>query len=242
MNFPFKAIGFDWAYTLVDLGKEDDRKPLQKVFSFLEKKNISLPGFEEFLEKLRKIFRPMIENSRATNQEARFEVALEKLLNHFGISLNENITLIELLEAYYLEVYSERKVYPEVASVLKSFKTMGTRMGIVSNTTNPVFMKEMEMQATGLKSFFEFAIYSSNTPYRKPHPSIFELAITHLDMNPEEILFVGDTISMDVVGAQGVGMKSAWLNRDGKNLPAGINPDYELHSLEDLLRIDLAIL
>ena len=35
MNFPFRAIGFDWAYTLVDLGGEDDRKPLEKVFSFL---------------------------------------------------------------------------------------------------------------------------------------------------------------------------------------------------------------
>ena len=241
MNFPFKAIGFDWAYTLVDLGKEDDRKPLQKVFSLLNQKNISLPDFEEFLEKSRKIFRPMIENSHSTNQEARFEVALEKLLNHFGIPLNKNITLINLLEAYYLEVYSERKVYPEVMSVLRSFKNMGARMGIVSNTTNPVFMKEKEMQATGLKPFFEFAIYSSDTPYRKPHPSIFELAITHLGMNPEEILFIGDNISMDVVGAQGVGMKTAWLNRGGKNLPAGINPDYELHSLEDLLRIDLAI-
>jgi putative hydrolase of the HAD superfamily len=242
MNFPFKAIGFDWAYTLVDLGKEDDRKPLQKVFSFLEEKNISLPSFEEFLEKMRKIFRPMIEKSRATNQEARFEVVLKKLLNHFEIPLSKNITLIKLLEAYYLEVYSERKVYPEVMSVLRSFESMGTRMGIISNTTNPVFMKEKEMQAAGLKSFFEFAIYSSNTPYRKPHPSIFEFAITHLDMNPAEILFVGDNISMDVVGAQGVGMKSAWLNRDGKSLPSGINPDYELHSLEDLLRIDLAIL
>jgi HAD superfamily hydrolase (TIGR01662 family) len=242
MNFPFKAIGFDWAYTLVDLGKEDDRKPLQKVFSFLSYKNISLPGFEEFLDKSRKIFRPMIENSRTTNQEAHFEVALQKLMNHFVIPLNEDISLDKLLEVYYLEVYSERKVYPEVVSVLSSFKNMGVRMGIVSNTTNPVFMKEKEMQATGLKPFFEFAIYSSGTPYRKPHPSIFESAMIHLDMNSAEILFVGDNISMDVVGAQGVGMKSAWLNRDKKKLPAGINPDYELHSLEDLLRIDLAIL
>jgi putative hydrolase of the HAD superfamily len=242
MNFPFKAIGFDWAYTLVDLGQEDDRKPLQKVFSFLDRKNISLPNFEEFLDKSRKIFRPMIEKSRTTNKEARFEVALQKLMDHFGISLNKNITLIKLLDIYYLEVYSERKVYPEVISVLRSFKNMGPRMGIISNTTNPVFMKEKEMESTGLKPFFEFAIFSSDTPYRKPHPSIFELAITHLDMNPEEILFVGDNTSMDVVGAQGVGMKSAWLNRDGKKLPVGINPDYELHSLEDLLRIDLAIL
>ena len=50
MIFPFRAIGFDWAYTLVDLGKEDDRKPLQKVFSFLSSKNIPLPNFEAYLD------------------------------------------------------------------------------------------------------------------------------------------------------------------------------------------------
>jgi putative hydrolase of the HAD superfamily len=242
MNLPFKAIGFDWAYTLVDLGREDDRKPLKKVFSFLDQKNISLPDFEEFLDINRKIFHPMIEKSRVTHQEARFEVALQKLMSHFEIPLSDEITLNKLLEVYYLEVYLERKVYPDVVSVLSSLKKMGVRMGIVSNTTNPIFMKEREREVTGLKPFFEFAIYSSDTPYRKPHPSIFESAVTYLGMNPKEILFVGDSISMDVAGAQGIGMKSAWLNRDGKNLPTDINPDYELHSLEELLRIYLKIL
>ena len=242
MNLPFKAIGFDWAYTLVDLGREDDRKPLKKVFSFLDQKNISLPNFEEFLDMNRKIFRPMIEKSNVTHQEARFEVALQKLMSHFKIQLSDEITLNKLLEVYYLEVYLERKVYPDVVSVLSSLKKMGVRMGIISNTTNPTFMKEREREVTGLKPFFEFAIYSSDTPYRKPHPSIFESAVTYLGMNSKEILFVGDSIFMDVVGAQGIGMKSAWLNRDGKNLPIDINPDYELHSLEDLLRIYLKIL
>ena len=35
MEFPFKAVAFDWAHTLVDLGEEDDRAPLEKVFAFL---------------------------------------------------------------------------------------------------------------------------------------------------------------------------------------------------------------
>ena len=80
MIFPFRAIGFDWAYTLIDLGKEDDRKPLQKVFSFLSSKNIPLPDFKEFLGRARKIFLPMIEDARVTNQEEHFEIVLQKLI------------------------------------------------------------------------------------------------------------------------------------------------------------------
>jgi putative hydrolase of the HAD superfamily len=179
----------------------------------------------------------MIEMSRNTNQEARFEVVLQKLIDQFKIPLNGETTLKKLLEIYYLEVYSERKLYPEVVSVLKFFKDKGVRMGVVSNTTNPGFMKENEMEASGLKPFFEFAIYSSNTPYRKPHPSIFNLAIESLSLEPAEILFVGDNFALDVVGAKDVGMKSAWVNREHKNIPSDAAPDYELHSLDDLLRI-----
>jgi len=230
MSFPFKGIGFDWAYTLVDLGKEDDRSPLKKVFRYLSSKNLSLPDFEEFLDQL-------IENSRTTNQEAHFEIALKKLIYQFGIPLNGDISLKKLLEIYYLEVYSERKLYPEVISVLNSLKNIGVRMGVVSNTTNPRFMKENEMKAAGLEPFFDFAIYSSDTPYRKPHPSIFQLAIESLKLKPEEILFVGDNIRLDIVGAQNVGMKSAWMNRERKINSIDGEPDYELHSLIDLLRI-----
>ena len=238
MSYPFKGIGFDWAYTLVDLGKEDDRSPLKKVFGYLSSKNRSLPDFEEFLDQSRKIFHPMIENSRITNQEAQFEIALKKLIYQFDISLNEDFSLEKLLEIYYMEVYSERKLYPEVVSVLNSLQSIGVRMGVVSNTTNPRFMKENEMKATGLEPFFDFAIYSSDTPYRKPHPSIFQLAIESLQLKPEEILFVGDNLRLDIVGAQNVGMKSAWINRERKTNSIDGEPDYELHSLIDLLRID----
>ena len=240
MSFPFKGIGFDWAYTLMDLGNEDDCLPLKKVFDYLNSKNLSLPDFEEFLYETRKIFFPMIEESRITNKEACFEVVIQKIMEQFEIPLNGEVNLENLLEIYYLEVYSKRKLYPEVMPVLNILKNMGVRMGVVSNTTNPRFMKENEMQEAGLKPYFEFAIYSSDTPYRKPHPSIFELAIENLNMKPKEILVVGDNISLDVIGAKNVGMKSAWINRERKNMPAGCEPDYELHSLEDLLKIGLS--
>ena len=56
-------------------------------------------------------------------------------------------------------------------------------------------------------------------------------------MKPQEILFVGDNYSLDVVGAKKVGMRSAWINRERKIISKDIEPDYELHSLDDLLRI-----
>jgi putative hydrolase of the HAD superfamily len=235
MKFPFKAIGFDWAHTLVDLGEEDDRRPLEKVFSYLQMKEICLPDFEECLEKSRELFKFMIALSRTTHREARYEEVLQYLLSYFKVPWKGKVSMNEMLEVYYKEVYRERKIFPEVVPVLKQLRQWDIPMGIVSNTTNPVFMKDFELEGTGLKEYFDFTIYSSGFPFRKPHSSIFQLAISLFQLPPAKILFVGDSPSTDIVGAQGVGMKTAWLNR--KEEQTDICPDFELSSLDDLLQI-----
>ena len=65
----------------------------------------------------------------------------------------------------------------------------------------------------------------------------YQLAIDNFKIEPQEILFVGDNFSLDVVGAKKVGMKSAWVNREGKTISKDIESDYELSSLDDLLCI-----
>ena len=235
MEFPFKAVAFDWAHTLVDLGEEDDRPPLEKVFTFLKTKQIPLPDFEDCLKKSRELFKSMIELSRTTHREARYEEVLQYLLFYFKVPWKGKISLQEILQVYYEEVYQERKVFPEVPAVLKQLNQWGISMGIVSNTTNPVTMKAFELEGSGLKEYFDFTIYSSGLPFRKPHPSIFQLAISRFQVQPSQILFVGDSLSTDIFGAHEVGMKTAWLNR--KKEQAELCPDYELGSLEDLLRI-----
>ena len=40
MSFPFKGIGFDWAYTLMDLGNEDDCLPTTGCESYAAKMHV----------------------------------------------------------------------------------------------------------------------------------------------------------------------------------------------------------
>ncbi len=233
MDFPFKAIAFDWAHTLVDLGEEDDRRPLEKVFACLQAKQIPLPDFEDCLGKSRELFKSMIELSKTTHREARYEEVLQYLLFYFKIPWQGQIS--ELLQVYYEEVYKERKVFVEVPAALEQLRHWNVAMGIVSNTTNPAAMKAFELAGSGLQEYFDFTIYSSQFPFRKPHPAIFQLAISRFQLPPEKILFVGDSLTHDIFGAHAAGMKTAWLNR--KQAPTEPGPDYELGSLEDLLRI-----
>ena len=63
-------------------------------------------------------------------------------------------------------------------------------------------------------------------------------ALDRLRVRADESLFVGDRADMDVLGAQQIGMDTAWINRDGEPLPAGISrPTYEIRDLGELAAI-----
>ena len=238
MGFPYKAVVFDWAFTLVDLGNEDDVQPFSRLYENLKEKGFSsLPDSEEMYKACREVFYEMINLSRHTHREACFERVLEFILLRYKLNISGIVTLNELLEVYYKEMYKERVVYPDVVPVLEKLKSLGVRLGIVSNTTNPSFMKDYERKLMQLDSYFEISIYSSEVPFRKPHPSIFEMAISRLKLAPKDILFVGDDLKSDIRGAQGVGIPALWINRTGKRNDGIAVPEYEAAIMTDILQI-----
>ncbi|GJL80184.1 MAG: HAD family hydrolase [Nitrospinaceae bacterium] len=240
MNSSIKAVIFDWAWTLADLVDEDDRRPFRKIFGFLQEKGVEMPDFNDCYQTYRELFYKMIAESRQTHREACFESVLTFLLLKYRIAIAGKATVEEILVHYYEEVYSVRKLFPDVLSTLQGLQSAGMRMGIISNTTNPPFMKDRERKQMGVDSFFEFSIYSSDVPYRKPHPSIFGLAVSYLQLEPQEILFVGDSPANDIAGARNSGMQTAWINRNGGVFPDSIRPDFQVRALTDLLEVCIA--
>ena len=229
---------FDWAYTLVDLVREDDRVAFLELMNFFKKKDVKLPEFELIFSEYQDLFYGLIKESRQTHREANFETVLRYLFFKHGIEIEKRSSWKDILTVYYKVIHGVRRVYPDVMGTLKYFKESGVPMGIISNTTNPQFIKEEELCRTGLSTYFEFAIFSSSTPYRKPHPSIFNAAISRMNLDAENILFVGDDLKTDVMGAQSVGMQTAWLNRDLSELVENITPHYQITSLSELLVIE----
>lgn len=71
----------------------------------------------------------------------------------------------------------------------------------------------------------------------KPGPFLFRLALQRAGLKPEECLMVGDTPSVDVAGAKGVGMPSALVTM-GNYAPSDdplTQPDWVIDSLSELI-------
>lgn len=123
-----------------------------------------------------------------------------------------------------------RQPYQDVVETLPVIQATW-RTGVLSNADNDFLFPLME--SLGWK--FEAVLSSEMARAYKPLPGPFLLITEMLGVDPGEVLYVGDTLYDDVLGAQRVGIKAAWLNRLGTpHDPEYPKPDYELRSLTEL--------
>lgn len=56
----------------------------------------------------------------------------------------------------------------------------------------------------------------------KPRAEIFEMALKKVDLQPDEVVHIGDSLSSDIKGASALGINTVWINRGGKVVPEGV--------------------
>ena len=81
-------------------------------------------------------------------------------------------------------------------------------MALVTNFYGNIGVVLREFQ---LDSYFSHVVESANVGVRKPNPTIFKMGTEALQMKPEDVLVVGDSIEKDIIPAKQVGCKTAWL-------------------------------
>jgi putative hydrolase of the HAD superfamily len=70
----------------------------------------------------------------------------------------------------------------------------------------------------GLLRFFEHVILSSETGAAKPHPRMFQAALTACGCLPENSLHIGDDMNCDIAGAQSCGIHAFQVKRPQNGL------------------------
>lgn len=107
------------------------------------------------------------------------------------------------------------------------------KMGIITNGFTA--LQQARLERTGFLGVFDLLVISEQVGYAKPHPAIFDYALTRMG-NParERVLMVGDNPDSDILGGINAGLATCWLNADGRAQPEGINPTWQVTSLKEL--------
>ena len=65
----------------------------------------------------------------------------------------------------------------------------------------------------------DFLLTSEEAGVTKPDVRIFEKALKIADIDRKRAVFIGDSWSVDIVGAHQAGIRSVWLNRFSEPCP-----------------------
>ena len=134
-----------------------------------------------------------------------------------------------LFEVYNAARFAATRPFAGVPDLLDNLRGR-YQLGVVSNgNTYP--------ERVGLGGIFSFVILAQDCGIAKPDPRIFELALDKCGRSAAQVVHVGDSLQSDVMGANGCGIRSVWLNADGATNDSGVTPDHEISDLRELLDI-----
>ncbi len=119
--------------------------------------------------------------------------------------------------------------FADVLPVLPLLQGM-LRLGVITNGN-------ADLEVIGMDHHFEYALSSSQFGRAKPDPGIFHAACAAMGVAPQDAVYVGDDLRLDVQGAQAAGLRAVWMNRHGSSahLEAGVTPDAICATFDELL-------
>jgi putative hydrolase of the HAD superfamily len=111
------------------------------------------------------------------------------------------------------------RLYPHVRETLGGLREAGLTLGLLSD-----FPPELKLKYLGLGDYWDTLLCSEVVGKLKPDPAPFLALADRMGLPPEKILYVGNSVSYDIIGAKGVGMKAALVSsrfRRGRRLNGG---------------------
>lgn len=163
-----------------------------------------------------------------------YKLLKQSLHTLFNCQINESL-INGILDCINTMKYIE--IYQNVPIILEELKNKGYLLSMISNMMLPGKLLIKKLHENSIFHYFNTVTISSDVGYIKPHKEIFLRTIENDSLNPEEIVFVGDTYYQDIVGAKNVGMKTVWLNSRNELVNDKDSTDYEIFSLQELLNL-----
>jgi len=134
------------------------------------------------------------------------------VLKHLKITDNEE--LAKIVQSRWFD-FVDSTLYPEVKEVLSELKQRGLKIGLISTAYEAEINLVLEKADLAVATF-DIIVGVDAIRQAKPNPDIFKYALSKLDVQPEEAIFVGDNVEADYKGAENAGIQALLIDRTEK--------------------------
>jgi len=235
-----KGIIFDINGTLVDIRTDEGYDEIYRIISNL----LSYQGISLDPKSLKDVYFQIMKEQRTASIERHPEFdavgIFRELIARYATDFTRGLAAVKLeqlplllAETYRAASRFRLQLYPGVEETMAQLQS-NYRLAAVSDAQTAYAIPELN--AVGLLRYFDPIIISGDVGFRKPHERLFTQALTAMDLNPSEVLYVGNDMYRDVYGAQRVGIKAVFIrSNQGMQEKEGVNPDYIICAFPELL-------
>lgn len=121
--------------------------------------------------------------------------------------------------------------YDDVAAAFASWQEAGVRKAVLTNGVGEQQWKKL--RALAVDGDVEFVVALDDLGVGKPDPRVYAEACRRFGRPPDEVVYVGDDVARDAVGATAAGLTGVWLDRFGGEVPPGV--DVVVRDLSEVL-------
>ena len=217
-------IFFDLDHTLWDFEK-NSALTFQKILE-AHAVDVVLTDFLKVYVPINLEYWKLYRENRVTKEELRFQ-RLRKTFDAVGAVVPDE--LIHILAHEYIEHLSSfTHLVPNAVEILE-YLSPKYRLHIITNGFQEVQQKKL--MGSNIQQYFQQVINSEMAGVKKPHPLIFEMALTRANVKPQNTLMIGDSLEADILGAKALGMQVLHFNSNGE-------PDHKhCVTINDLIEI-----
>lgn len=236
-----QAVFFDFGDTLTTL-----QRPWQEVMTegaarmvrWLQAQGLSLPA--DFAEQWLAARHFAAQKARQEQEEHTADDTLAFLLQFYGHGKLSPSLVQQAVDVFFAPEREQRVLLPGARETLTALHDRGYRLGVISNATSDRLIQG-EIDRLGLRPYLALVLTSAAVTWRKPRPEIFQLALERLDVLGYEAVMVGDSLEMDVKGAQDAQMWAIWAdivpNPENDSWRDSVTPDAIVHELPEVVPI-----
>lgn len=207
-----KGIAFDIDGTLLDHRQAQERA-LGSLYSIVKNK-IPHSNLKEFFSTWKARTEQYINEylaGRISFKQQRI-LRVQSVFLKWGCQLSSQEAW-DIFKEYLIKYEHNWTLYEDVLPCLNMLKNLP--LGVISNGNGKQQRKKLVQ--TGIDSFFRSIIISGEVDFSKPKPEIFKMSAKELGLSLDEILYVGDHLETDVLGALNAGMQGVWIKRTNQN-------------------------
>lgn len=172
-----------------------------------------------------------LEQSSESTDALRIQI-MTAIFNERGIT--DEASIVNISQAYG-DVRRETGVltYSGVDDLLADLKP-NYKLGLLTN--GPTDIQWEKIEALGFNKLFDTIIVAGDIGVYKPDVRVFEMLLAKLEVAAKHSLFVGDTYSVDILGAHNAGMYTAWIKpkEEAVTVTDGIQPTIVLPNASQL--------